>query len=137
MGLLESLLLRGLVLNTVRIDLLGSDVSDFKDWNDSTLGVRAEIIVGIEVLWIISRLLRSEREDDKIGPGGGKMLFIHLNLISDNDKIATDSASVIISENPIVSSSLDIVVWAEDDVFGPTYWITLALHNGVIGTEFS
>jgi hypothetical protein len=55
-------------------------------------------------------LLRSEREDNKIGPSGGKMLFIHLNSIYINEKIATDSASVIIRENPIVSSSQDIVV---------------------------
>ncbi len=137
LGLLEYLLLRGLVLNTVRIDLLSSDVSEFKEWNDSTLGVRAEIIVRIEVLWIISILLRSEREDNKIGPSGGKMLFIHLNSIYINEKIATDSASVIIRENPIVSSSQDIVVWAEDDFFGFTYWIPLALNNGVIGTEYS
>lgn len=79
----------------------------------------------------------SKRENNKIGPGGGEMLFIHLNSISVDDKIATNSASVIICENPIVSSTLNVILWAEDDVFGSTYWIALALNNDIIGTEFS
>lgn len=135
-GRLKLGFLRGLILNTVGIDLLWSDFTKFKEGNDSRVSIWSKI-VGSYVFWIFFRLLSIEREDNKIRPGGGEMFFVHLDPILVKNKIATCLSSEVISENPVVTSSVNIIEWAKYDVVGSVYRISSALHDAIIRTKLS
>ncbi len=65
------------------------------------------------------------------------MFFVHLNSVSFNNKVSTGPTSKVIGENPIVTISSNVIEWAENNVFCPSYSITLSLDYGVVGSELS